>query len=66
MKTQRSTPSLSALSERLPRLLSRKASDADARDKGPKTQDAFEVWHHHVALRRPSEWELLLQFDQRR
>lgn len=66
MKSSRSQTSLSSLGERLPRLLNRGAPDADARDKGPKSQDAFEVWHHHASLRRPSEWDLLLQFDQRR
>jgi hypothetical protein len=40
--------------------------DGGAREKGSKAQDTFEVWHHHASLRRPSEWALMLQFDQRR
>ena len=36
------------------------------RDKGPKEADRFEVWHHHGSLRSPSEFALLLRFDQRR
>lgn len=66
MKSNRSTPSRSSLKDRLPRILGTAPSDTEAREKGPKTQDAFEVWHHHAALRRPAEWDLLLQFDQKR
>jgi len=36
------------------------------RDKGPKDSDRFEVWHHHASLRRPGEYALMLQLDQRR
>jgi hypothetical protein len=66
MKTTRTAQTLTSLSERIPRLLSRSAADPQAKDKGPKSHDAFEVWHHHAALRRPAEWDLLLQFDERR
>ena len=66
MKTRR-TPSASAsLAAPLNRLLDQPTPDASAREKGPKAQDTFEVWHHHSSLRRPSEWALMLQFDQRR
>ncbi len=66
MNTTRSKSTLTSFSERLPRLLNRQPGDEDGRDKGSKSQDAFEVWHHHGSLRHPSEWALLLQFDQRR
>lgn len=38
----------------------------DARDKGPKALDRFEVWHHHVSLRQPGELALMLRLDERR
>ncbi len=66
MNSTRSKSTLSALSQRLPKLSSGHSVDADGREKGPKAQDSFEVWHHHASLRRPSEWDLMLQFDQRR
>lgn len=66
MKNNRTAQSLTNLTERIPRLLGRSSADPQARDKGPKSHDSFEVWHHHGALRRPAEWDLLLQFDQRR
>ncbi len=66
MKSPRSQSSVSTSSDRFPRLLGRQAADELVRDKGSKSQDSFEVWHHHGSLRRPSDWALLLQFDQRR
>ena len=38
----------------------------DTRDKGPKASDQYEVWHHHVSLRRPGEMDLMLRLDRRR
>jgi hypothetical protein len=35
-------------------------------DKGPKTIDEFEVWHHDVDVRRPEAVALMLAFDRRR
>ncbi|NBO76187.1 MAG: hypothetical protein EBV28_04045 [Betaproteobacteria bacterium] len=66
MKPNRSSSPLARLGSTLPRLVDQPAPEAGARDKGPKSQDQFEVWHHHGSLRRPSEWDLMLQFDQRR
>ena len=66
MNSTRNPYTLSTLSQRLPKLLSGAAVDVDGREKGPKAQDSFEVWHHHASLRRPSDWALMLQFDQRR
>jgi hypothetical protein len=66
MNSTRSSSPLSRLGSTLPRLGDQPAPEDGARDKGSKSQDQFEVWHHHSSLRRPSEWALMLQFDQRR
>lgn len=66
MKSSRIKPSLANLGARLPRLVDQPTPEAGVREKGPKAQDSFEVWHHHASVRRPAEWALMLQFDQRR
>lgn len=52
-----------------PRLSGREGSpglDRDGREKGSKSLDRFEVWHHHVSLRQPGELALMLRLDERR
>jgi len=66
MNSSRSSNPLNRLGTDLPRLLDHPTPDGGGRDKGSKSLDRFEVWHHHNSLRRPSEWALMLQFDQRR
>ncbi len=68
MNSTRSSSPLSRLGSTQSRLVDQPVPvpEADARDKGSKSQDQFEVWHHHGRPRRPSEWALMLQFDQRR
>jgi hypothetical protein len=66
MNSSRSSTSLNRLGTTLPRLVDQPAPEEGVRDKGSKSQDRFEVWHHHGSLRRPAEWALMLQFDQRR
>ena len=66
MNSSRINPNHSSLNARLPRLVDQPSPDTGAREKGPKAQDGFEVWHHHGSVRRPAEWALMLQFDQRR
>lgn len=39
---------------------------APQHDKGSKSADSFEVWHHHQSVRQPAEWALMMRFDRRR
>ena len=66
MKTSRKPSPTDTLNAGISRMVEQPMPDGGAREKGSKAQDTFEVWHHHASLRRPSEWALMLQFDQRR
>ncbi len=67
MNSKRSKSALTSLGERFPKLLGRDPSEPQGPEKGPKAQDAFEVWHHHSAARHSGgDWALLLELDQRR
>ncbi|NBT10911.1 MAG: hypothetical protein EBT24_07915 [Betaproteobacteria bacterium] len=66
MNSSRSKSSAARLVAARPQLVDQPSPEGGARDKGSKAQDSFEVWHHHGSLRQPSEWALMLQFDQRR
>jgi hypothetical protein len=66
MKTSRKPAPAASLNAGISRMVEQPVPAGDAREKGSKSQDTFEVWHHHASLRHPSEWALMLQFDQRR